>query len=81
MEKKRKKVSDKAGPAVERKASDAFKPNPAAKPVQVQMQPQPRPVPKAQPVMNEKDKAIMDDVEHIIWNPDRLKKLNGAKAS
>lgn len=42
---------------------------------------QPRPPPRPQPVLNEKDKAILDDVEHIIWNPDRLKKLqNDGKA-
>ena len=36
---------------------------------------QPKPVPRPQPVLNEKDKAILCDVENIIWNPDRLKKL------
>jgi hypothetical protein len=36
---------------------------------------QPRPLPKTQPALNEKDRAILDDVENIIWNPDRLKKL------
>ena len=65
MDKKRKKIPGKAGPIIE------------PKPVQVQ----PRPPPRAQPVLNEKDKAILDDVEHIIWNPDRLKKLqNDGKA-
>ncbi len=41
----------------------------------VRVQSQPKPPPRAQPALNEKDKAILDDVEHIIWNPDRLKNL------
>jgi hypothetical protein len=67
MEKKRKKVSEKA----------------AASPIQAKpaQQVKVKPVPKPQPVLNEKDKAILDDVERIIWNPDRLKKLqNDGKA-
>ena len=68
MDKKRRKLSEKAGPKA------------AAKAIQ-QIQVQPKPPQKAQPVLNEKDKAILDDVEHIIWNPDRLKKLqNDGKA-
>jgi hypothetical protein len=39
-----------------------------------------KPAPKAQPVLNEKDKAILDDVEHIIWNPDLLKNLKKGKS-
>ena len=61
-----------------KKDSDAKKFK-AGKPCQFQAQP--RPPPRAQPVLSEKDKAILDDVENIIWNPDRLKKLeNDGKA-
>jgi hypothetical protein len=43
----------------------------------VRAQAQPRPAPRIQPCLTEKDRAILDDVENIIWNPDRLKKLQG----
>ncbi len=47
----------------------------------VRVQSQPKPPPRPQPVLNEKDRAILGDVENIIWNPDRLKKLqNDGKA-
>jgi len=41
---------------------------------------QPKPAPKAQPVLNEKDRMILQDVEHIIWNPDLLKNLKDKKS-
>ena len=54
---------------------------PKAEPRPVRALDQPKPVPRPQPVLNEKDKAILDDVENIIWNPDRLKNLeNDGKA-
>ena len=41
---------------------------------------QPKPAPKASPPPTEKDRMILQDVEHIIWNPDLLKKLKDSKA-
>ena len=75
MEKKRKKNSGKeAG-----KADFKLQNRPQPKPIQPR-QTEVKPAPKAQPVLNEKDKAILDDVEHIIWNPDLLKNLKDGKS-
>jgi hypothetical protein len=54
-----------------KKDHEAVQPRPVRAPAQ------PRPAPRVQPVLTEKDRAILDDVENIIWNPDRLKKLQG----
>jgi hypothetical protein len=49
-----------------------------AKPIQP-IRVEARPLPKAAPVLNEKDRMILQDVEHIIWNPDLLKNLKDDK--
>jgi hypothetical protein len=64
MEKKRKKNSGK----------EAGRQGRGQKPVQA------KPAPKASPPPTEKDRMILQDVEHIIWNPDLLKKLKDSKA-
>jgi len=64
MEKKRKKIDSKKAGRQDREQ----------KPVQ------PKPAPKASPPLTEKDRMILQDVEHIIWNPDLLKNLKGSKS-
>ena len=41
---------------------------------------QAKPAPKASPAITEKDRMIVQDVEHIIWNPDLLKKFKDEKS-
>ncbi|MCJ7766929.1 hypothetical protein MUP79_00865 [Candidatus Bathyarchaeota archaeon] len=46
-------------------------------PKKMETKPQPRLEKKE--VLNEKDRMILQDVEHIIWNPDMLKNLKKGK--
>jgi hypothetical protein len=67
---------------MDRKASKPHaRSQPKAEPRPVRTLAQPKPPLRTQPALTEKDRAILADVENIIWNPDRLKKLeNDGKA-
>ncbi len=80
MEKKRKKISnEKEGGKAAFNRESKIEVKSGAKPAQPRHV-EAKPAPKTQPVLNEKDKAILDDVEHIIWNPDLLKNLKDGKS-
>ena len=54
---------------------------PGSRQPQPEIRVQPRPI-QNPGILNEKDKQILDDVQNIIWNPDRLNKFkNDGNAS